>query len=233
MPHRSDTKHWRALETYGQLRLRLGREREIPLHRVRHVQCAHGEGRGRQARGAVGGGRCGDGDANGCPVISWLNPSRTIDSAAPDDFDTLNEIHATAFVAPWSSDEQAALNEAPNVTTLVARRGNGGSKRPVGFITVRQAADEAEILTMAVHPRHRRAGVGRLLLEAALRHLYAERTTTVFLEVDPDNAAALALYRRAGFEPVGERPDYYASGTGRRKAVTMRLALEQPALLRG
>jgi len=165
-------------------------------------------------------------------MIGWLSPSRIIDTAGPDDYDALNEIHATAFVAPWSSDEQAVLNKAANVTTLVARRGGPGAKRAVGFITVRQAADEAEILTIAVHPRHRRGGVGRLLLEAALRHLYADRVKLIFLEVDPDNDAALALYRRAGFEAVGERPDYYAAGAGRRKAITMRLKLEQPALLR-
>jgi ribosomal-protein-alanine N-acetyltransferase len=166
-------------------------------------------------------------------MIGWLNASRAVDEARPADFDLLEEIHAASFVAPWSADEQAALNEQPGVRTFVARRGTmAAGRRAVGFITVRRAADEAEVLTMAVHPRHRRSGIGRLLLEAALRHLYAERVSEVFLEVDPDNDAALALYRRAGFEAVGERPDYYAAQDGRRKAVTMRLKLEQPALVK-
>jgi ribosomal-protein-alanine N-acetyltransferase len=156
-----------------------------------------------------------------------------VDEARPADFDRLEEIHAASFIAPWSADEQAALNDHANVRTFVARRGgSAAARRPVGFITVRRAADEAEVLTMAVHPRQRRGGVGRLLLEAALRHLYAERVCEVFLEVDPDNEAALALYRRAGFQPVGARPDYYAAAQGRRKAVTMRLRMEQPALVR-
>lgn len=166
-------------------------------------------------------------------MIGWLGGSLSVGEARPADFDVLEEIHAASFIAPWSADEQAALNEHAGVRTFVARRGAAaGAKRPVGFITVRRAADEAEVLTMAVHPRHRRGGVGRLLLEAALRHLYAERINEVFLEVDPDNEAALALYGRAGFEPVGERPDYYAGAEGRRKAVTMRLRMEQPALVR-
>jgi ribosomal-protein-alanine N-acetyltransferase len=165
-------------------------------------------------------------------VIGWLSVPRTVDTVRPADFETLEEIHAASFVAPWSADEQAALNDNANVVTVVARRGNAaGSRRPVGFITIRRAADEAEVLTMAVHPRQRRAGVGRLLLEAALRHLYAERVSQVFLEVDPNNDPALALYRNAGFEPVGERPDYYATGGGRQKAITMRLRIEQPAVL--
>jgi ribosomal-protein-alanine N-acetyltransferase len=166
-------------------------------------------------------------------VIGWLTAPRAVAPVRPADYDTLEEIHAASFIAPWSADEQAAMGEQPGVATFVARRGSvGSSSRPIGFITVRRAADEAEVLTMAVHPRHRRSGVGRLLLDAALRHLYAERVRTVYLEVDPSNESALALYRRAGFETVGERADYYASASGRQKALTMKLTLKQPALAR-
>lgn len=155
---------------------------------------------------------------------------RAVDAVRPSDFDTLEEIHASSFVTPWSADEQAALNESPGVATFVARRTSAtASRRPIGFIMVRRVADEAEILTMAVQPRHRRSGVGGLLLNAALRHIYAERVGEVFLEVDPHNEAALALYRRAGFATVGERAQYYTTISGeRQKALTMRLALEQP-----
>lgn len=162
-------------------------------------------------------------------MIAWLSAPRTVDKVGPADFDQLEDIHAHSFAAPWSADEQAALNEHAGVQTFVARRGSAtASRRPIGFITVRRAADEAEILTMAVLPRHRKAGVGRMLLDAALRYLYAERVTEVFLEVDPANAPARALYASAGFEIVGERPDYYATGDGaRQKALTMRLELQQ------
>ena len=166
------------------------------------------------------------------PVILGLfSVPRAVDLVRPDDYDTLEEIHAASFVAPWSADEQAALNEDENVTTFVARRMSAtASRRPIGFITVRRAADEGEVLTMAVSRRQRRSGVGRLLLNAALRHLYAERVSEVFLEVDPNNTAAMTLYRRAGFEVVGERPDYYGNSDGKRqKALTMRLAFKQPA----
>ena len=166
-------------------------------------------------------------------MIGWLAAPRTIDALRPSDYDALEEIHAESFIAPWSADEQAALNDGPGVTTFVARRGSAtSSRKPIGFITVRRAADEAEILTMAVHPRQRGAGVGEKLLETALRHLYAERVVNVFLEVDPANEPALVIYRRAGFEPVGERKAYYGTegNEPRHKALTMRLTLKQPAL---
>jgi len=147
---------------------------------------------------------CAHEGANVNSVIGWLSAPRAVDGVRPSDYETLEEIHAASFVSPWSADEQAALNEAPGVRTFVARRGSAGARcRPVGFITVRHAADEAEILTMAVHPRHRNAGIGRLLLDAALRHLYAARVVAVFLEVDPANAPALTLPRRA---PCWKKP---------------------------
>lgn len=169
-------------------------------------------------------------------MIGWLSAPRAVDAVRPEDYDLLEEIHAASFIVPWSADEQAALNENPGVATFVARRGSAmASRRPIGFITVRRAADEGEILTMAVHPRHRKSGVGGLLLHAALRHLYAERVVEVFLEVDPTNVPALALYKRAGFTVVGERPQYYTSrveDSGRQKALTMRMLMDQPAAVR-
>ncbi len=163
-------------------------------------------------------------------ILGLFSVPRAIDTVRPSDYDTLEDIHAASFASPWSADEQASLNEGAGVTTFVARRISAtASRRPIGFITVRQAADEAEILTMAVARRQRRSGVGRQLLNAALRHLYAERVGAVFLEVDPNNAAAVSLYTSTGFTVVGERSGYYASAGGpRKKALTMRLTFEQP-----
>lgn len=161
-------------------------------------------------------------------VFQWLSAPRVVDTVRSTDFETMEEIHAASFRSFWGADEQAAMARAPGVITLVARRGSAtASRRPVGFITVRHAADEAEVLTMAVHPRHRRSGIGAMLLNGALKRLEAERIDNVFLEVDPHNRAALALYRRRGFVPVGERPDYYANGGTpgeRQSALTMRLS---------
>ena len=63
-----------------------------------------------------------------------------------------------------------------------------------GFVLSRLAADEAEILTIAVEPALRGRGVGRALLSENLRQAANAGAKSMFLEVDQDNAPALALY---------------------------------------
>ena len=114
-------------------------------------------------------------------------------------------VHAAAFERPWDAAAFQTLIDQPGVLAL------GDDD---GFILIRMAADEAEILTLAVRPDGRRRGLGRVLVEAAgaaARHLGAER---LFLEVAQDNTAALALYRGVGFIEVGRRRAYYPRPDG-------------------
>jgi [ribosomal protein S18]-alanine N-acetyltransferase len=78
--------------------------------------------------------------------------------------------------------------------------------RVAGFLVARvTAADEREILNVAVEPSFRRTGIGRILMETVL----AEARVTWFLEVRESNAAAINLYKTLGFVVSGRRADYY------------------------
>ena len=90
---------------------------------------------------------------------------------------------------------------------------------------IRRIADEAEILTLATHPEAQGAGRATALLAAALDTERAAGATSVFLEVAEDNAAARALYDRAGFIQVAERKDYYKSANGLTTARILRKSL--------
>jgi [ribosomal protein S18]-alanine N-acetyltransferase len=97
------------------------------------------------------------------------------------------------------------------------------SGRLRGFVLSRLAADEAEILTIAVDAAYQGRGVGRALLSENLRQAANAGAKAIFLEVAKDNAPALALYGRFGFVKVGERAGYYRRGDGTRAtAVVMR-----------
>jgi ribosomal-protein-alanine N-acetyltransferase len=78
----------------------------------------------------------------------------------------------------------------------------------------RHAADEAEVLSIAVDGRARRRGLGRRLLRRNLQRLATFGVGRVFLEVDAGNEPALALYRRMGFVEAGRREGYYRGTAG-------------------
>lgn len=143
----------------------------------------------------------------------------------------LAALHAAAFDAePWDAAAFDSLLASPGVVALTASDpdgdGDGDLAHAVGFVLVRHAADEAEILTLAVVPPRRREGIAARLIEAAAITLAAQGAAALFLEVAEDNAPARALYRRAGFEEVGRRRGYYArKGAPACDALVLRLAL--------
>ena len=162
-------------------------------------------------------------------MITLLPSSRIyVEALGAGDADALAEIHGEGFPQPWLSSDFAALVKNRNVGALGLRRQSAfGFSRLVGFALYRTAADEAEILSVAVRRSHRGRGHGRLLMDEALRRLYRDRIKTCFLEVDPDNAAAVTLFRSLGFAQVGTRKGYYdRPGGPAGKALLMRLELQ-------
>jgi ribosomal-protein-alanine N-acetyltransferase len=83
--------------------------------------------------------------------------------------------------------------------------------RVVGFACIRTVADEAEILNLAVLPGMRRQGVGRALLQQALRKAWENGARRAFLEVRQSNRPARKLYESLGFSPNGLRTAYYSN----------------------
>jgi ribosomal-protein-alanine N-acetyltransferase len=150
-----------------------------------------------------------------------------LDEVRADEADALVAVHADAFARSWSAEDFAALIADRTVFALALRRQRWhGGRRLVGFALLRAIAGEAEILTVAVAAAERGRGLGRLLVEEAMRRLYREGAATCFLEVDQANTAALRLYRSLGFEVIGERKGYYqGSREGEGTALVMRLQL--------
>ncbi|MGB8479996.1 MAG: GNAT family N-acetyltransferase [Acidobacteriaceae bacterium] len=96
----------------------------------------------------------------------------------------------------------------------------GGSDKPISqmdgivgfaaFSTVMTVgAGESTLENMVVATPWQRQGIGCRLLKAGLLWCRAYASGTVFLEVRKSNLAAIALYGRARFSVVGNRPGYY------------------------
>lgn len=137
----------------------------------------------------------------------------------------LAALHAEAFAgsheAAWSAAAFADLLTQAGVFAL-----DGAD----GFILMRAVVDEAEILTLAVRPGARRGGQGARLVADGVLAAAARGAARVFLEVAEDNAAARALYARAGFVEAGRRPGYYAGTDGGRRDALI-LVLNLPGAL--
>jgi ribosomal-protein-alanine N-acetyltransferase len=78
-----------------------------------------------------------------------------------------------------------------------------------GFLIGRVAADEFEILNMAVAPAHRRKGIASKLLVSSLEFARRSGSSRAYLEVRASNMFAIALYTSHGFMPCGKRVQYY------------------------
>ena len=153
-------------------------------------------------------------------VISRLlgRAAPSLSEARPADAAAIAILHKASFQRGWGEEEVYGLLIEKNVIAhramiernMIGRTMTGSAM--AGFILSRFAAGEAEILSIAIAPKHRGRGLSRPLLDLNLRRLAGLSARTVFLEVDENNAPARALYRRAGFADVGRRKSYYQSG---------------------
>jgi ribosomal-protein-alanine N-acetyltransferase len=142
------------------------------------------------------------------------------------DLDRAAALHAESFVPlgerAWTRQDLAGLVASPGVAGLLLQVDG----HDVGLALCRVAADEAELLTIAVRPAHRRKGLARHLLAAVIDHVRSAGARTLFLEVGVDNRAARSLYDAQGFCAVGERRAYYQRGQGPpADGIVMRLTL--------
>lgn len=128
--------------------------------------------------------------------------------AGPGDVAAIAQLHGQSFGRGWGEDEvyRLLIDRSVIAHRAVSRR------TLVGFIMSRMAADEAEILSVAIAPARRGRGLSRPLLDHHLRSLAGLGARTIFLEVDEHNAPACRLYEGAGFREAGRRQGYYAGG---------------------
>lgn len=127
-----------------------------------------------------------------------------IELASPAHAEAMSLIHRLAFPLgeQWGPDAFALQLALPATFGFISTRG--------GVILARVAAEEAEIVTVAVAPDAQGHGLGRALLEHAMHTAAGRGAASMVLEVSVANPAALALYAAAGFETVGRRSRYYA-----------------------
>lgn len=143
-----------------------------------------------------------------------------IEEIKPYDLDEIIAIEQVSFPTPWPRQvfdmELRSSKSYKRVSKI-----NG---MVVGYIIAWKIYDEVHILNLAVHPEHRRKGIGRGLLSDCLRHFSNKGIKSAILEVRVRNKKAINLYETAGFRSIGLRRKYY-SDTGE-DALVMKLDME-------
>ena len=104
----------------------------------------------------------------------------------------------------WNHHQCRSMLSMPSAKLLIARQ----KGTICGFVISRQAADEEELLLIAVSPECQSKGVGYILLRNMFLIAREDQVSTVFLEMRADNPAA-KLYAKFGFREIGLRKAYY------------------------
>jgi len=138
--------------------------------------------------------------------------SPEIVAVQPAHAEVLEALHKRCFETAWSAEVFTNLLNTPRTYGFPSLTEN----TPNGFILLRSAAGEGEILIIGTDPAARRQGLATHLLTAGEIEAKERGSEKLFLEVADDNRAAIAFYRRNGFKKTGLRPKYYKRADGSR-----------------
>lgn len=131
-----------------------------------------------------------------------------IRAATPHDIDALSAIEAAVFTTDRISRRSfRALIARPTASTLVAEL--DGAVVGYAMILFRAGTGMARLYSLAVAPERGGQGLGSKLLQAAEDAAKRHDRMLLRLEVREDNHGAVALYRKAGYRPIGRIADYY------------------------
>jgi [ribosomal protein S18]-alanine N-acetyltransferase len=83
----------------------------------------------------------------------------------------------------------------------------------IGYAVTMRTGDVVDLQRIGVHPSHRRAGIARALLKAAVERAAAEEAQGMLLEVSAGNGSAIAFYTAEGFAEIDRRRRYYRDGS--------------------
>ena len=128
--------------------------------------------------------------------------------ATRGDSKLLAEMERKYIECPWS--EEVILGTISDESSAIYILQSGDTA--IGYGGVKTVLDTAEIYNIAVEKEHRRKGYGAAILDKLIEHAVSRGAAEMFLEVNENNAPAIALYTSRGFEISHIRKNYYKSG---------------------
>ena len=115
------------------------------------------------------------------------------------------ELEKMCFHDPWSENSIASeLNNRLSLWFVAVQE-----EQVIGYVGSQTVLGETDMMNIAVHPNHRKHGVGTELIEHLIEALALRGSHSLMLEVRISNEAAISVYKKLGFTEVGCRKNYY------------------------
>ncbi len=123
-----------------------------------------------------------------------------------EDVSAVAELEKKCFAVPWS--EKSFHDEMKNKLAVyfVAK----SDARCIGYAGFWNVSGEGGITNVAVLPEYRRQGIGSMLIAEMIKTAVKLKLDLLTLEVRKSNIAAQGLYKKYGFDIIGERKRYYS-----------------------
>ena len=94
-------------------------------------------------------------------------------------------------------------------------------KKLVGYYVALLAADECQLLNLAIHSDFQNNGYGHYLITHLKKICVDANVASIFLEVRSSNKKAFRLYEKNGFNELGIRNNYYKNNIGWEDGILM------------
>ena len=128
---------------------------------------------------------------------------------AAEDIPAVAEIEKNCFSSPWTKEGLEAELTNPQAEFFVLET----EGTVAAYMGMHIVLDECYIANVAVSPDFRKRGYGQLLVENALCVAREKSCYFITLEVRVSNLPAISLYKKCGFDEVGERKNFYSAPT--------------------
>ncbi|PKN27795.1 MAG: ribosomal-protein-alanine N-acetyltransferase [Deltaproteobacteria bacterium HGW-Deltaproteobacteria-22] len=128
-----------------------------------------------------------------------------IDTLNPDDLPQVMMVERLSFAHPWNEEAFAAEFAKSYAFFLGVRQ----EHEVVAVLLYWVVFPEIHILSLGVHPDHRRQGLASWLLQVLMEMGPDMECEKIDLEVRENNLAGQKLYESMGFARVGRRKNYY------------------------
>ena len=122
------------------------------------------------------------------------------------DIAQVEAIEQEIFSVPWS--EKSFHDEMQNkLAVYFVAKDNG---KCIGYAGFWNVSGEGDITNVAVLPEYRKNGIGSMLISEMIKTAIILKLELLTLEVRKSNIAAQGLYKKYGFDIIGERKRYYS-----------------------